>query len=134
MAKQATTTKQDKAPKQEDAAKEAKRKERQAKRRARKQKRQAKLKELLDSQGQVAVDVRATFAEYKHGVQDVINPTPNATWKEYCNWKAEASREYWQTLGDKPRISEKAIARKKAKLAAMKAKLEKLQAELANID
>jgi len=152
MAKQ-QKPQQDKAPSKElspeQKAKEAKRKERNAKRRARQLKRAVKLAEVAKKDGQLAAQARVTFSEYKRGIsvttpgkdgkpeQQQVFPSAaedKATWKDFCTWKAGVTAQYWMELGDKPRISEKAIARKKAKLEAAKAKLAKLQAELDSLD
>ncbi len=130
MAKHQNPTTQ--APKTEDAAKAAKA----AKRAAKRAKRVKALQDLAKEDGVIAALCRLSFREFRHGVMDV-HPTPKdaaaATWKAYCEFKAQHARDYWLAQAEKPQVTEKALARKKARLEKAKAKLAALEAELAQL-
>ena len=112
-------------------------KAKQAKKEAFMKKRVARLTELKDKEPKKyltvlnfkeAKDAAVTFAGADGKEVKVTNK------KTFCHFKARAQFDYWENMATKPAVSEKVLARKRARLEKLKKMMEALEEEVGGDD
>lgn len=100
-------------------------------REAKRAKRLAGLKELQKTDAMKFAH-KVGFREAKQLINEIANPPAGTTsWATYCDFKAKAAAEYWNTMKtSKGQKSAKSIEKKQSRLAKLKAAIAALEQEI----
>jgi len=103
-----------------------------AAREAQRAKRRDALKDLA-KKDPVKFQMKIGFKEAKQLKVVGVDGKPIESWKQFALSKAKWTAEYWTKAAEKPSMSEKSVARKKAAFQKLKERLAKYEAELAGL-